>query len=163
MIPKEHPGSLKNQRYAECLNAVVAYVESLPDDSPMLQAIDKCGFLGDWGDGVSVPKDEWDFLIHCDTSDPAAWFSDWASGLVEQYKDGDWGRGAICDRCGRSFDPEWTTDDLPGLTAGQVDQEVFLATLEQLSENRETACPRCFAEAYRDVVRDYRDVKPLEE
>ncbi len=141
----------KNQYYAGCLDKVVAYVESLPDDDPMLQAIDECGFLPDWGSGCSVPENEWNYLIHCDASDPAAWFEEWASHLVEHYKDGDWRHGAICDQCDRSYDPEWMVSDLPSLPPDQVDDDVLSLTLEELRWIGKRACPECFEKAYRDI------------
>jgi hypothetical protein len=77
LIPKDNPWNPKNEKYARCLNSVLEYVESLPPDHPAFLKLEAKECDED-EDGLT-----WAGVIHCDTTDPAGWFADWA-GLNEE-------------------------------------------------------------------------------
>ena len=89
LIPKDEPWNPKNTKYAARLEAVEDYIEALPEDNPMLQKLADCENLYDVDAGFSVPNDEWNSVIHCESTDPATWFESWAKDLIEWEPDPD--------------------------------------------------------------------------
>jgi hypothetical protein len=87
---------LKNELYAERLNQVATYVETLPDDHPILR---KAAGLD-----TGLPDDLHTYTIHCDfkTSEVAHWLESWVNDAIEVAKKAN----KCCDSSNGS-EPEW--------------------------------------------------------
>ncbi|NLE39899.1 MAG: hypothetical protein GX621_17920 [Pirellulaceae bacterium] len=84
LTAKDTPGDRRNTHYASSLHAIVAYVETLPDDHPTLEMLAQCDPLYDELERFGVPDDEWEEVIYCGRDDPIAWFEDWARRLIRR-------------------------------------------------------------------------------